>query len=256
MIETIEGLPEGTLGFAFSGQISGHDYDTVLVPAMERAIEEHDRIKTLLRFGPAFEGYDLAAAWDDTLLGLRHWRGFERIAVVSDVPWLRTTIRAIGALLPCPIRNFPTEQEQEARIWLGESLGSIHLDEHNGVIQVRLIGRLEPSAYDHIDADIAALFSRVTPVKLLLDLRDFDGWSGLAALGEHLSLIREHRSAPRRVAVVGQQNWQKLVQKLLSRFTSAETRFFDVAHSAQAELWLQGNGESVREAGIRQPHDA
>jgi hypothetical protein len=69
-------------------------------------IGTHDRIKALLVFGEGFEGYDLAAVWDDARLGLRHWRGFERIAVVSDVGWLRTAVRAIGVAMPCPVRLF------------------------------------------------------------------------------------------------------------------------------------------------------
>jgi hypothetical protein len=241
MIDQIPGLPDGTVGFRLRGLVRGEDYDRVLVPQMERAREEHDRIKALLCFGPDFEGYALDAAWDDTLLGLRHWQGFERIAVVSDTPWLRTAIRAIGALMPCPVRLFHDGDEAEARRWLGESLGSIHLTEQDGVVRVQLIGRLEPSAYAAIEADIDSLFSRLEPVKLLVDLREFDGWSGLAALGEHLSLVREHRRTPRRVAVLGHADWQKLAQRLLSRFIAAETRYFDAAHSEQADLWIQAD---------------
>lgn len=239
MIETIEGLPEGTIGFAFSGMVSGDDYDNTLVPILDRAIEEHDRIKALLRFGAGFTGYTLEAAWDDTLAGLRHWRGFERIAVVSDVPWLRTAIRAIGALFPCPVGLFDADEEEQARLWLSESLGTIHLEEKEGIIHVRLIGKVEPSVYDRIDNEVNALFSRVSPVKLLIDLREFDGWSGLAALADHLSLVHEHRRQPQRVAVVGDQAWQKLAQKIVSRFTEAQTQYFDSAHCDQAEVWVQ-----------------
>jgi hypothetical protein len=240
MIETIAGLPEGTLGFRFSGRVSGEDYDTVLVPAIDRAIETHDHIKTLLVFGEGFEGYDLAAIWDDTLVGLRHWRGFERIAVVSDVPWLRTVVRAVGVAMPCPIRLFDAHEQEEARRWLAESLGAIHLANLDGVIRVQLIGQLEPRAYAGVEAEIDLLFSRCQPVHLLLDLREFDGWSGLAALGEHLALVREHRGTPQRVAVLGDQAWENLAARLLSRFTQAETRFFDGAHAEQAELWARG----------------
>jgi hypothetical protein len=239
MIETIQGLPEGTVGFDFHGRITGEDYDTVLIPELERMLTEHERVRTLLRFGEDFTGYKLAAAWDDTLVGLRHWQGFERIAVLSDVPWLRTAVRALGAMFPCPIRLFASGEEQEARRWLSESLGTIHLSDAGDHVRVRLIGKLEPSAYEGVEDEIANLFSRVTPLHLLLDLRAFDGWSGLAALGSHLSILREHRRAPVRVAVVGEKGWQKLLERVIGRFTHAETRFFDSAHSEQAEAWLQ-----------------
>ena len=238
MIETIEGLPAGTVGFRLHGRVQGDDYDQVLVPELEKAIAEYDRIKALICFDADFEGYDLAAAWDDTLLGLRHWQGFARIAVVSDVAWLRTAIRAIGVLMPCPVQLFAADQEEQARRWLGESLGSLHLEAEGEVVRARLIGQLEPSAYEAREAEIASLFNRHAPLKLLVDLREFDGWSGLAALGDHLSLVREHRRALSRVAVVGNREWQHLAQRLIRRLLPAECRFFDAAHHEQAELWI------------------
>jgi flavorubredoxin len=74
-------------------------------------------------------------------------------------------------------------------------------------------------------------------VRLLIDLRQFDGWTGLAALADHLSLVREHRRTPQRVAVLGDAGWQKMAQKLASRFLQADTRFFDAAHAEQAQVW-------------------
>ncbi len=203
---------------------------------MNRAIESHDHSKALLVFGEGFEGYDLAAIWDDTVVGLRHWRGFERIAVVTDVIWLRTVVGAVGVAMTRPIRLFAAHEQEEARRWLAESLGAIHLESLDAVIRVQLIGQLEPRAYEGVEEEITRLFSSCQPVHLLLDLREFDGWSGLAALGEHLTLVREHRRTPQRVAVLGDQAWEKLTARLLSRFTRAETRYFDGAHAEQAEL--------------------
>ncbi|MFY8148850.1 MAG: STAS/SEC14 domain-containing protein [Prochlorococcaceae cyanobacterium] len=236
-------LPEGTLGFALSGLVIRDDYERVLVPDLERAIGEHERVKLLMRFEDSFEGYGPAALWEDTRAGLRHWRGFERIAVVCEVPWLRAALAAFAPLLPCPLRLFDRELEQEARLWLAESLGTIHLEEEEGVIRVRLIGQLEPAAYDRIDDELAHLFSRSAPVHLLIDLREFDGWLGLGALADHFSLFREHRRIPVRVAVLGDAAWQKLAHKLASRFLQAESRFFDAAHAEQALIWAAGNGE-------------
>jgi len=77
MIEVISGLPEATIGFRATGKVTGDDYDKVLTPAIDRAIEELHRIKLLAALGPDFDGYSLEAAWDDTRLGLCHWSGFE-----------------------------------------------------------------------------------------------------------------------------------------------------------------------------------
>ena len=54
---------------------------------------EHDRNKALVLLQPDFEGLSLEAAWDDTNLGLRHWDGFERLAVVTDLAWVLANTR-------------------------------------------------------------------------------------------------------------------------------------------------------------------
>ncbi|CAK6699168.1 hypothetical protein ICNINCKA_02586 [Synechococcus sp. CBW1107] len=98
-----------------------------------------------------------------------------------------------------------------------ESLGTIHLERQGEAVQVQLIGTLESSAYERIEADIDAEIQGLDGVWLLLDLRQFDGWAGIGPLGHHLALA----------------------EKLVSRFFNAETRLFEAADHALAETWIQ-----------------
>jgi hypothetical protein len=50
--EEISGLPEATLGFKISGDVTGKDYDTVLTPAIDKAIERYDHIRFFVQVGP------------------------------------------------------------------------------------------------------------------------------------------------------------------------------------------------------------
>jgi hypothetical protein len=238
MIGLIEDLPEATIGFALHGEVSGSDVETVVLPAIERAFDQHERIKALLVVDEDFSGSTLEAAWDDTTLGLRHWDGFERLAVVSDVAWLRHGLRAMSLLLPYPVRLFDGDEQDQAERWLSEALGTIHVDSTDGVVTVAMIGRLDPDAYQRVDDDLANVVARHDPLRLLLDLRQFDGWLGLGALSQHLALMREYRNLPRRVAVIGSHRWQHAAQRLLGRFVNAKTHYFDSDHVAQAEQWL------------------
>ena len=106
MIQPIENLPAGTLGFRCSGQISGDDMQHQVIPVVEAALLEQEQVKALMVLEPDFQGLSLEAAWDDTNLSLRHWDGFERIAVATDLGWARTACRAVGLMMPCPVRVF------------------------------------------------------------------------------------------------------------------------------------------------------
>jgi hypothetical protein len=238
MIEEIAGLPEGTLGFKISGVVTGRDYDSVLTPAVDKAIEEFDRIRLLVQVGPDFRSYSLDAIWDDTKLGLRHWNGFARVAVVTDVGWIKTGVKAMAFMMPCPVQLFAIAELDDARRWLSESLGSIHIHSEGDVLTARLIGKLDPDAYAGVNEEIDNLMSHAEHVRLVLDLRKFDGWSGLTALGDHLSLVREHYRIPERIAIVGDKAWQKMAGKIMSRFVNAQTKFFDSGDYDGAVAWV------------------
>lgn len=239
MITQQEGRPEGTLEFHFTGKITSEDYKTTLVPAIEDALAEHERVKLLCVMGDEFEGYAFEAVWADTKLGLDHWKGFDRIAVVTEIPWLRGAIKAISFMFPCPVMMFDLNELNDARRWLSESLGSIHLDPLGGpVLHVSLIGKLEPSAYEHAEEDLTRFIAEHGKIRLLVDLSEFDGWESLSALGQHVSLLREHRHAPEKVAVVGNEAWQRLAQRIFGRFTKAEVRFFPTSDLTSAEDWV------------------
>ncbi len=239
MIDIKSPRNDGILEIHMNGEITAEDYQNTLTPALEQALAEHDRVRLLVRIGPGFEGYSAKAAWADAKLGLRHWSGFERIAVVTDVDWIETLIGALGFVFPGPVDTFDLDELDDARRWLTESLGSLHMsDLGNGVLHVRLVGKLDPAAYERGEDNLDAFIRDNPGMKLLLDLREFDGWQGLAALGDHFKLVRDHRHVPTRVAIVGDETWQKLAARVMRRFLSGESRYFDEDHIEDAKRFL------------------
>ena len=238
MIQLIDNLPAGTLGFSCSGQISGEEMQRLVLPAVEAALLEHERIKALIVLESGFEGLSLEAAWDDTNLGLRHWDGFERLAVATDLGWVRQATRALALLLPYPVQLFPGGDLTAARRWLGEALGTVHLERQGEVITISLIGLLDPEVYDRIDDDLANVFSQVEHPRVLLDLRQFDGWLALGALRQHLALIRDYRHRPQKLAVVSDGPLQRIAQRLISSFSQATTQSFSSSDLLAAQEWI------------------
>ena len=238
MIERLNNLPAGSVGFRCTGRLSGSDVEEVVAPAIRAAVAEYDRVKALLIFDTSFEGFSFSAAWDEAGLGLRYWDGFERVAIVTDLAWMRHGLRALAVLLPCPLRIFTAAEETNARRWLSEALGTIHVDRQGDVITLTLIGQLDPDAYARIDDDLAQLFSAVDEPRVLLDLRQFEGWLGLGALKQHLGLIRDYHQRPRRLALVGANGRLPLAERLLRPFNHAISRSFAGSDLLAAQEWI------------------
>jgi hypothetical protein len=118
MIELIEGLPDNVVGFSARGTLSSDDYEKVLIPAVDRALESHDKLRLLSVLGGQFEGLTAGAIWDDTRVGFSHVTRWEKIAVVTDKDWLRHSVDIFGYLIPGEVKAFAESEEATARSWV------------------------------------------------------------------------------------------------------------------------------------------
>ncbi len=114
MLELIEGLPGYIVGIAVSGRLTRQDCEDILVPAMAKSLKRHDKIRLYYELNSRFPG----AAWEELDLGLEHILRCERVAIVTDIGWVRLTVKALRFLIPSEIRVFATIQADEGRAWI------------------------------------------------------------------------------------------------------------------------------------------
>lgn len=227
------------LEMTMSGTITSADYENALVPAIEAALAERDRIRMLVILGEEFQGFDLSAVWADSKLGLSHWGGFDRVGVVTDINWVRTVIRLAAPMTACPVQIFDLAEVEEARRWLRESLGAVHVIDLGGpCVQVRLMGQVDPEAYGQATGDLDALIRQKDGFRLLIDLTEFAGWQGLSALDAHFHLGRIHAPLLDRAALVGNKGWQRMAQRIGNHLIKAEVQYFPEDEMENAKSWL------------------
>ncbi len=230
---------EGAYEVHVSGEVTDADYKDVLILALDRAIEQDDRIRVIVIFSSDVR-YSVGALFDDAAFGFGHWTGFDRLCVVTDEGWIRTGIKAVGWIMPGAVEVFPLGQEDDARRWLQESLGTIHqTDLGGGILHVQLRGKLDPAAYTEEERDLMAFLDRTETPRLLLDLREFDGWQSLSAIPKHLALVRDVYQAWDRVAMISDKSWQKLGERILDKLRGP-TEFFGPDQEDAAMTWLKG----------------
>jgi hypothetical protein len=117
MIEELDDLPEGVIGFTAHGELHSDDYKNVLLPAIEAAIERGEKIRILLLF-PTFDGLSRGALWEDAKMGVDHLTSWKKIALVTDIDWMIHLTRLFGWMTPGDMKHFPLSQRDEAISWL------------------------------------------------------------------------------------------------------------------------------------------
>lgn len=118
MIVQLSDFPGNVVAFVCKGRVTKADYDLVLVPAVAAALSAHEKLRLYYETAADFAGIDAAAAWEDFKIGMEHVARWERIAVVTDVDWIRHTVRFFSFLLPGEARVFPLAEAARARAWI------------------------------------------------------------------------------------------------------------------------------------------
>jgi SpoIIAA-like len=120
MLKLVDSLPKSVVGIVATGRVTMRDCQEVLVPAIKSARKRHDKIRLYYELNSRFPG----SAWDDLDLGLEHASCCERVAIVTNIGWVRLTVKALRFLIPCKIRVFPAIQAEEGRAWITARPGS------------------------------------------------------------------------------------------------------------------------------------
>jgi hypothetical protein len=115
MITELTDMPEGVIGFETSGKLQAEDYRDVLLPAVERAAGAGAvRIVIVI---PSFDGLSAEAMWEDLKMGVSNLRVWKRIALVTDVEWMRQMTSMFGWMTPGDVKHFPLAERDAAIAW-------------------------------------------------------------------------------------------------------------------------------------------
>jgi len=117
VIERLKDFPANVLAFACRGRVTKEDYDTVLVPAVNKALKKGGKLRIYYETAGDFQ-VEPGAVWEDFKVGMEHLTRWERMAVVTDIDWIKHTMRFFSFLMPGEMKTFPHVQAAQARAWV------------------------------------------------------------------------------------------------------------------------------------------
>jgi hypothetical protein len=124
MIERIADMPPGTLGMRVWGEVTREDYVDGLMPALEQAVDTDGELRLVFQIGPDFDKFTAGMMATDTTKGLSfgvgNWSKWRRMAVVTDVEWLRHAMQLFGWMTPGEQRLFSLAELDQAKEWAAQ----------------------------------------------------------------------------------------------------------------------------------------
>ena len=105
------------------------------------------------------------------------------------------------------------------------------------LLEVSLTGKLTKEDYEQFVAVADRLIRQHGKLHLLVEMRDFEGCTA-GALWEDTKFVLTHFRDIDRLAVVGEEKWQKGLEPFFRSFTDAEVRYFSNADAPAARYWV------------------
>ena len=121
MLKIMNDLPDNVLGVSAEGKITGNDYETVLIPAVEEKLKANKKISMLYHLGNSFSGFDLSAMIDDAKIGMKHLSAWEKIALVSNHEMINTFAKFFGYMMSCELRIYKNSELEDAKKWVSSN---------------------------------------------------------------------------------------------------------------------------------------
>jgi stage II sporulation SpoAA-like protein len=120
MLKKIEDVPSYVAGFVATGEVNKDDYSTVLVPELERLDKQHGHIHLLMILETPVKNFSIGAWLLDAWMGLKHFRGLKKVAIVTDETGVETFTNKISALIHGETRGFKLSEKEIAKNWVAE----------------------------------------------------------------------------------------------------------------------------------------
>ncbi len=119
MALTIDDSTPGYLAIELSGKLTADDYEE-FVPRVDAIVQENGSIRILMKMHD-FHGWEMAAAWEDTQFGMRHFHDIERLAMIGEKAWQHGMAVFCKPFTKAEVRYFDSSEAAEAESWIGRS---------------------------------------------------------------------------------------------------------------------------------------
>jgi hypothetical protein len=109
----------------------------------------------------------------------------------------------------------------------------------NDLVAVRATHSLTQKDYDKLLPLLNSKLDRYEQLRMYFEMEDFDGWKP-RAFWEDVKFDVKHANDFKRVAMVGNKQWEDYLTQVMKPFTTADVRFFLTSRKNEAKTWVHG----------------
>jgi hypothetical protein len=116
MLEVLPQTEENLIATRVTDKLFVKDYRLIL-PHIENVLKLYDKANWYFEM-VAFEGWDLAAFWEDVKFDLKHANDFHKIAMVGEKKWEKWMSKLMHPFTGAEVKYFNMEEKEAAMQWV------------------------------------------------------------------------------------------------------------------------------------------
>lgn len=105
------------------------------------------------------------------------------------------------------------------------------------LLEVKVSGKLAAEDYEILEPGVEKLIDDSGKIKILFVMHDFHGWD-VGAVWEDIKFATKHCRDIEKVAMVGENTWEKWMAAICKPFTMSSIKYFDAGEDQAAREWL------------------
>jgi hypothetical protein len=106
------------------------------------------------------------------------------------------------------------------------------------VVGYKIVGKLEPSDFEKLEPEVNALIEKEGTIRLLFDMAGYEGETARGMIADY-RFGRGLQNKVKKMAVVGDTTWEKMLTRMAQVIYATEARFFLSSDIGKAWAWLR-----------------
>lgn len=106
------------VGFKAIGKVTSHDFKETVFPRVDDLLVHSDKLNYLLVLDTSLKNFTVGAWLMDLVFGIRYFRKWHRIAIVTDVEKIRRFTDVHTYFMPGKYKGFELSELEKAIEWV------------------------------------------------------------------------------------------------------------------------------------------
>jgi len=118
MVKLLTDFPDHVAAYKARETVNKAEYEEVVTRRVNEVAEKYGVINFLVLLETDFDNYTFAAFIDYLKISFKHFRKWNRMAIVSDEKWVRKFYEVLSPVVPGEIRSYPINEFTVAKEWV------------------------------------------------------------------------------------------------------------------------------------------